>query len=285
MSSLLSRVGRFFQCPEDESSTMLLKKTSLSKPVKTQCGLNFYHPMGIINNSSIIIMNDQIDGLYLLLKNESCLKNTQKWYFLNNLHHFTPLIICWFRPQTAIQVAARWTISCITGESDGQQIELILQSNSGIYKYLQTFANIVQAVYSLEFLIKDIFDPILSKSIFAALFEYLIFKMNRITQRLTLLVDITSYCNIPSLGCLRENSKESERIVKGYSDPNRRDTIQELHLGNVAFDCLICSLRCPDNLTLLKHLREHKGNMNCINCSYITNSYFDLVSHKLTLFP
>ena len=66
--------------------------------------------------------------------NQNFIANSQKKYFLENIIHFVPKIVYWFKPNYAVQIAVRYSVKMMSGETDSQGISAIIGSNAGLAK-------------------------------------------------------------------------------------------------------------------------------------------------------
>ena len=52
----------------------------------------------------------------MFTKNQNFVANSEKKYYLENVIHFLPKVVYWFRPNYAVQIAARYTVKMLSGE-------------------------------------------------------------------------------------------------------------------------------------------------------------------------
>ena len=89
---------------------------------------------------------------WMFTNNQNFIANSQKKYFLENIIHFIPKIVYWFKPNYAVQIATRYSVKMMSGETDSQSISAIIGSNEGLAKYFENFLVIVERVYTCHWL-------------------------------------------------------------------------------------------------------------------------------------
>ena len=83
---------------------------------------------------------EEEDEISMFTKNQSFVANSQNKYFLENVIHFLPRVVYWFRPNYAVQIAAHFTVKMLSGEKDSQTISKIISANRGLGKYFENLS-------------------------------------------------------------------------------------------------------------------------------------------------
>ena len=57
-------------------------------------------------------------------------------------------MVYWFRPNYAVQIAARYTVKMLSGEKDSQTISKIISANVGLAKYFENFLVLCERIHT-----------------------------------------------------------------------------------------------------------------------------------------
>ena len=88
------------------------------------------------------------DEIYVFTKNQNVIANSQTKYFLENVIHFIPKVVYWFKPKYAVQIATPYAVKTMSGEKDSQISSKIIGSNTGLAKKFENFLEIEERVYT-----------------------------------------------------------------------------------------------------------------------------------------
>ena len=59
---------------------------------------------------TLLQANGDEDAMLIFTNNQRFIANTQKKYVLENILHFVPKVLFWFKPTYAVQMAVRFTV-------------------------------------------------------------------------------------------------------------------------------------------------------------------------------
>ena len=214
----------------------------------------------------------------LFTKNQMFVNYSQKKYVLENVIHFVPKIVFFFKVDYAVQISIRFIVKQISGTECQNEINNIISSNPGISEYFKELAKITEYVYTGKVLTSFHTNEIWNTLMIGALLEVLSIAKNEqwdypfvTPQILVTLGDCNSFfssdSNIPQL------SRPSWM--------NARPTKWELCMISADYTCVICKDSYDSHIELRTHVMTHT-DIVCNQCNIQFGIYEELLAHKLT---
>ena len=117
--------------------------------------------------------NGDEDAMLIFTNNQRFIANTQKKYVLENILHFVPKVLFWFKPTYAVQMAVRFTVRMLSGETNNQAISALIKTNSGISQYFENFLSVCISIFTGNFLNNVMINEHFSVLALGALLEVL----------------------------------------------------------------------------------------------------------------
>ena len=208
--------------------------------------------------------------------NQSFVVNSQKKFFLENVIFFVPKIFYWFRPNYAVQIATRFSIKMLSGQTEGQVISEIIGANQGIAKYFENFLRIVENIYSGNWLNSVMINEDFSILLIGAFIEILVLNRKEAFEHPMIMPNL-----LKDLG--DNNGMFSTGVQRCQPDWMQRGNKYEICMISANYGCIICKLIFDTTTELKVHiLNEHENNFTCMQCKVKFGTYAELLSHKLT---
>ena len=264
MSFILANIKRVLTEEAQDEST--------SPSLKDHNPFTFALPSAKLVNLIQPYYLDEKKQLSLLTDVETYLLKSQKMLYLKQIEYFLPGIIYWFKPESGLFIAIRHTVMKLSGETDPERIENIIDQNEGIFEYFLNFFNTNVNVFKFSLQKPTGLSLEMERNILYAMMEWL------------------QYQNVPHI----KNPVALSNLISGIfpvtlcpeldlhqTDCFTRHENREINFVNYHFFCFVCQQHFASSKEQLEHLKSHDKYV-CNNCEADYEEYKDLASHKLT---
>ena len=215
------------------------------------------------------------DAMLIFTNNQRFMANTQKKYVLENILHFVPKVLFWFKPTYAVQMAVRFTVRMLSGETNNQAISALIKTNSGISQYFENFLSVCISIFTGNFLNNVMINEHFSVLALGALLEVLY--LNRKESFNHPMIMPAVLVGLGDINCIFTGNQS-----KNKPDWLKRGTKNEICMLTADFTCVMCCLIFDTTAELKVHVLNAHDKFACMKCKVEFGTYEELLSHKLT---
>ena len=226
---------------------------------------------GISSKSNLTEIN-------IFTQNEMFGINSQKKYYLQNIHYFIPGLYYFYKPDVCLDLAVKFTIRHLSGLIEVEDIQHLQNCNPGIYNHFVNVYKISQKVYQYS-LGKDSGIPLdLSKMIFSSLIEFIILQREEDFS-----IPVITYDMMKDLNMY---TRLYDSNFQTKCDKVKRGTMKEFTIHSMHYMCFSCLTIFDQTSVLREHIKEmhssKKEQYVCITCEIQFDKYQDFCAHCLT---
>ena len=264
MSFILSNVKRVWRADAQGDDTKIVLKTHnpCTFALPSAKLVNLIQPYLLNNKSKLALMTDV----------ESFLLKSQKLLYLKQIEYHLPGIIYWKRPESALFLAVRLAAMKVSGETNPEVIENVIDQNDGIFEFFKNFFDTVVNVYKYSLRKQTGISKEMERKILLALMEWLGYQQVRNVKNPVLHSNLISKL-YPVEIC--------PGLDISQTDCFDRKEITEVNFVNYHFFCFVCQQHFAKSADLKTHLKTHTKFV-CNMCEVDYEDYKDLCTHRLT---
>ena len=224
---------------------------------------------------TLLQANGDENAMLIFTNNQRFIANSEKKYVLENILHFVPKVLFWFKPTYAVQMAVRFTVKMLSGETNNQAISVLIKTNAGIGQYFESFFSICISIYTGNFLNNVMINENFSVLALGALLEILY--LNRKESFIHPMIMQVILVELGDINCIFTGNQS-----KNKPDWLKRGTKNEICMLSADFTCVMCCLIFDTTAELKVHVLNAHDKFSCIKCKVEFGTYEELLSHKLT---
>ena len=263
MSFILANIKRVLtEVAQDEPVSLNLKDhNTCSFVLPSKKLVNLTQPYYVESRTRLSLWTDVED--YLL--------KSQKMLYLKQIEYHLPGILYWARPESALFLAIRHAAMKVSGETNPEVIENVIDQNDGIFEFFKNFFDTVVNVFKFSLQKPSGISEEMEKNILLAMMEWLQY------QKVEKVFYPVMHSNLisklfPVVICPNLDISQTDCFIK---DENR-----EINFVNYHFFCFVCQKHFGSSKELEAHLKEH-DEYGCTYCGVNYEDYKDLCSHRL----